>query len=77
MSPNTKRKFIAMHAGKERYVTLENKVSALSAYFIAFVDQKGRLNFRKDIYQLDEKLPTMMIWLVFVQYWLKQSLLSE
>ncbi|GAA4322192.1 L,D-transpeptidase family protein [Mucilaginibacter gynuensis] len=46
----------AMHAGKEQYYTLKQKVPVFIAYFTAFVNRDGRLNFRKDIYKLDERL---------------------
>lgn len=51
----------AMKAGKERYVTLENKIPVFIAYFTAFTDREGRLNFRKDIYNLDARLASMII----------------
>ncbi|MCC8425503.1 murein L,D-transpeptidase [Mucilaginibacter sp. UR6-11] len=51
----------AMHAGKERYVTLPRKVPVFIAYLTAFTDRNGRLNFRKDIYQLDKELASMLL----------------
>lgn len=51
----------AMHAGKEQYVTLAKKVPVFIAYLTAFTDRKGRLNFRKDIYRLDESLASMLL----------------
>jgi murein L,D-transpeptidase YcbB/YkuD len=51
----------AMHSGKERYVTLNNKVPVFIAYFTAFIDRNDHLNFRKDIYNLDEHLASMII----------------
>lgn len=51
----------AMRAGKERYVTLTEKVPVFIAYFTAFIDRDGRLNFRKDIYQLDGALAGMLL----------------
>ena len=51
----------AMHAGKERYVTLRNKVPVFISYFTAFIDRDNRLNFRRDIYNLDERLASMII----------------
>lgn len=51
----------AMHAGKEQYVTLKNKVPVFIAYFTAFTDRAGQLNFRKDIYQLDSRLAGTLI----------------
>lgn len=51
----------AMHSGRERYVTLKNKVPVFIAYFTAFIDRDNRINFRKDIYNLDERLASMII----------------
>ena len=46
----------AMHAGKESWYTLKNKVPVYIGYFTAWVDKEGQLNFYKDIYQRDESL---------------------
>ncbi|WP_291908158.1 L,D-transpeptidase family protein [Chitinophaga sp. CB10] len=46
----------AMNAGKEKYVTLKEKVPVFIGYFTAFVDSQGRLNFRDDVYGHDAKL---------------------
>ncbi len=51
----------AMHAGKEQYDTLTNKVPVFIAYFTAFTDRDNKLNFRKDIYRLDEKLAVLLM----------------
>ena len=51
----------AMHAGKERYVTLAQKVPVFVAYFTALTDRNNRLNFRKDIYNLDEELAALIL----------------
>jgi len=51
----------SMHAGTEQYVTLSNKVPVFISYFTAFIDREGKLNFRKDIYNLDERLASMII----------------
>jgi len=51
----------AMHAGKEKYVTLNRKVPVYIAYFTAFIDRDGLLNFRKDIYNLDRSLAAMIL----------------
>lgn len=51
----------AMHAGTEQYVTLNKKVPVFITYFTAFIDRQGKLNFRKDIYNLDERLASMII----------------
>lgn len=52
---------LAMHAGKEQYVTIKNKVPVFIAYFTAFVDRSGALNYRKDIYHRDNQLADMLI----------------
>jgi murein L,D-transpeptidase YcbB/YkuD len=48
----------AMHAGKEKYVRLRgtNEVPVYIGYFTAWVDAKGKLNFRKDVYGHDKKM---------------------
>jgi len=51
----------AMHAGKEQYIILKNKVPVFIAYFTAFTDRENQLNFRKDIYQLDDRLAATLI----------------
>jgi murein L,D-transpeptidase YcbB/YkuD len=51
----------AMHAGKEQYVALKKKVPVFIAYFTAFTDRENNLNFRKDIYKLDDRLSTTLI----------------
>jgi murein L,D-transpeptidase YcbB/YkuD len=51
----------AMHSGKERYVTLKQKMPVFIAYFTAFTDRNGLLNFRKDIYNLDDHLAAMIV----------------
>lgn len=51
----------AMHAGKEKYVTLKKTVPVFIAYFTAFIDREGNINFRKDIYDRDERLADMLI----------------
>lgn len=51
----------AMRSGKEQYVTLTEKLPVFIAYFTAFNDRNNRLNFRKDIYQLDARLAAMIL----------------
>jgi len=51
----------AMHQGREQYVTLKKKVPVYIAYFTSFVDRDGKLNFRKDIYSLDDHLASMIV----------------
>jgi len=51
----------AMHSGKEQYVNLKDKVPVFIAYFTAFTDRNNTLNFRKDIYNRDGQLASMII----------------
>jgi murein L,D-transpeptidase YcbB/YkuD len=51
----------AMHAGTEKYVTLKKPVPVFITYFTAFVDRQGKINFRPDIYQRDERLAGMLL----------------
>ncbi|MEO7263650.1 MAG: L,D-transpeptidase family protein [Ferruginibacter sp.] len=51
----------AMNAEKERYVTLNQPLPVFIAYFTSWVDRAGKLNFRKDIYQRDDRLLQMII----------------
>lgn len=51
----------AMHAGKEQTVTLKNKVPVFIAYFTAFVSGEDKLNFRNDIYKLDDLLASSLL----------------
>jgi murein L,D-transpeptidase YcbB/YkuD len=50
----------AMNSGKEQYVTLKKTVPVYLVYFTAFVDSQGKLNFREDIYNRDNKLKEMI-----------------
>jgi murein L,D-transpeptidase YcbB/YkuD len=45
-----------MNLTTEKWVTLKQPIPVLIAYFTAWVDVNGKLNFRKDIYKHDEKL---------------------
>ncbi len=51
----------AMHQGREQYVTLTQKVPVYIAYLTSFVDRDGKINFRKDIYNLDDHLASMIV----------------
>jgi len=51
----------AMNAGTERTVTLKERVPVFIVYFTAFVDRDGKINFRKDIYERDNRLAEMMM----------------
>ena len=46
----------AMNAGKEQFFTLKETVPVFIAYFTAWVDRSGKLNFRDDIYKRDNRL---------------------
>jgi murein L,D-transpeptidase YcbB/YkuD len=46
----------AMHQQKEKWVTLKKTIPVFMAYFTSWVDSNGVLQFRKDIYDLDEKM---------------------
>jgi murein L,D-transpeptidase YcbB/YkuD len=50
----------AMHAGKEKYVTLKDPVPVFIGYLTAWVDSHGKLNLRKDIYKRDQALGEML-----------------
>lgn len=53
----TQKKIIeAMNGGKERFISLKEKVPVYIGYFTAFVDSNGKLNFRDDVYGHDAKL---------------------
>jgi murein L,D-transpeptidase YcbB/YkuD len=46
----------AMHAGTEKTVLLKKKIPVYIGYFTAFVNSKGKLNFREDVYNRDQRL---------------------
>ena len=50
----------AMNGEKELQITLTKTYPVLIAYFTAWVDEQGRLNFRKDIYNKDHRLAEMI-----------------
>lgn len=50
----------AMNSGKEKYITLKESVPVFIGYFTAWVDAKGRLNFRDDVYGHDARLAKKM-----------------
>lgn len=50
-----------MHAGNERKVVLKKKIPVYIRYFTAFVNSKGQLNFRDDIYKRDSRLLSFLI----------------
>jgi murein L,D-transpeptidase YcbB/YkuD len=51
----------AMHAGKEKYVTIKDPVPVYIAYLTAWVGNHGELNFRRDIYNRDPALEAMLM----------------
>ena len=50
----------AMNAGKEQWVPVKNDIVVYIGYFTAFVDRKGRLNFRNDIYGHDAEMEKLL-----------------
>ncbi|MEO6314777.1 MAG: L,D-transpeptidase family protein [Chitinophagaceae bacterium] len=51
----------SMNAGKEKYVTLAKELPVFITYFTAWVDRKGQLNLREDIYNRDKRLTEMLM----------------
>lgn len=51
----------AMYEGKETLVKLEPKIPVYIIYFTAWVDEKGNLHFRDDIYQHDEAMKKLLL----------------
>ncbi len=51
----------AMTKGVEKYVTLKNTIPVFIAYFTAWVDKQGKLNFRNDIYNRNSRLAQMIL----------------
>ena len=49
----------AMHAKVERFVKLKKPLPIFIAYFTSWVDEKGKLQFRKDIYKKEKKVKTL------------------
>jgi murein L,D-transpeptidase YcbB/YkuD len=49
-----------MNGGKQTFVKLKAKVPVFIAYFTAWVDKDGLLNFRNDIYNHDAKMKTLL-----------------
>ncbi len=50
----------AMNAEEEKTVKLANKIPVYIAYFTAWVDGEGQLNFREDIYGHNQRLKKLM-----------------
>ncbi|MBC7628104.1 murein L,D-transpeptidase [Ferruginibacter sp.] len=51
----------AMNKGVEQFVTLKTTVPVFIAYFTAWVDRQGKLNFRNDVYKRDSRLAKMIL----------------
>lgn len=45
----------AMNSGKEQKVDVKKQVPVVISYYTAWVDKNGKLNFRDDVYKLDER----------------------
>jgi len=58
---NAQKISAAMHSGNEQYVTLSTKVPVFIAYLTAFIDRDNNINFRKDIYNRDQRLADMLV----------------
>lgn len=52
-----------MHSGHERYVKVKPPLPVFIVYFTAWVNHKGQVNFRNDIYNLDKKLAEEIFYL--------------
>lgn len=57
---NSEKIEAAMNKNKETKVTLATPVPVFIAYFTAWVDRQGRLNFRNDVYGHDKRLAKKM-----------------
>jgi murein L,D-transpeptidase YcbB/YkuD len=58
---NDQKIYQAMYSGKEKQLTLAKKIPVYIVYFTSFVDEEGKLNFRKDIYNRDENLKKLIL----------------
>lgn len=50
----------AMNSGDEKFVKVKKPIPVIITYYTAWVDEKGRINFRDDIYGHDAKLAAKM-----------------
>lgn len=50
----------AMNSDKEKFVSLKDQVPVFIGYFTAFVNSKGQLNFRDDVYGHDARLAAQL-----------------
>ena len=53
---NTEKIKKAMNGSKEQFVTVKQQVPVFIGYFTAWVDDKGLVNFREDVYGHDKNL---------------------
>jgi murein L,D-transpeptidase YcbB/YkuD len=52
----------AMNAGEQKFVKVKDPIPVVITYYTAWVDEKGQLNFRGDIYGHDENLAGRMFF---------------
>jgi len=50
----------AMNSGEQKFVRVKDPIPVVITYYTAWVDEKGQLNFREDIYGHDGNLATKM-----------------
>lgn len=50
----------AMNSGEEKWYTLKNKIPVYIGYFTAWVDEKGKVHFYKDVYNRDNELASLL-----------------
>jgi len=46
----------AMNSKKEKFVKVKNSVPVFITYFTSWIDEKGKINFRDDVYGHDKKM---------------------
>ena len=51
----------AMSAGNEKYVVIKIPLPVYITYLTSWVDKKGKLHFRDDVYELNERLLKMIL----------------
>jgi murein L,D-transpeptidase YcbB/YkuD len=57
---NEQKILSAMNSNQEKFITLRDRVPVYVIYLTSFVDEKGKINFREDMYNRDEKLKEMI-----------------
>ena len=50
-----------MNSGTEKYITLKEAVPVYITYFTSWVDKNGKINFRNDVYNRDERVAKMLV----------------